>query len=228
MKDIFLVDMDETLLDFQKTELVNLTRSLAQYGVTATKEMISDFHRLNDGLWKSLERGEITRERLKVLRFELLFEKYGIERDAEAVSDTYFDGFLSVCFPFEGAVDFLKTLSERGRVYIVTNGGLAIQKRHLKDAGFLPYIRRAFISEEVGFNKPSIEFADFVESQIEDYDRSRAVWIGDSLSSDGQCAKNRGIDFILFAPRGIPHDYVGAVAKSYPELLQLCGSDEKN
>ena len=222
MKNIFLVDMDETLLDFKRAERVNLTQSLGRYGIQADEELIQSYHEINDALWKALERGEITRERLKVRRFELLFEKYGFSQNADEVGYAYWSNFPSVCFPFEGAVEFLKTLSERGRVYIVTNGGALIQKRHLLDGGFLPYIQRAFISEEIGFNKPSIEYADFVESQIPDYDRTRAVWIGDSLSSDGKCAENRGIDFILFTPSGAPQDYHGAVARNYREVLALC------
>ena len=218
--------MDETLLDFQRAERVNLTQSLARYGIQADEVLVQNFHEINDALWKSLERGEITRDRLKVRRFELLFEKYGFSQNADEVAHAYWSGFPSICFPFEGAVDFLKTLSERGRVYIVTNGGAVIQHQHLLDAGFLPYIQRAFISEEIGFNKPSIEYADFVESQIQDYERSRAVWIGDSLSSDGKCAENRGIDFILYAPSGAPKGYQGAVARNYREVLALC--EEKN
>ena len=222
MKNIFLVDMDETLLDFQRAERVNLIKTLARYGISADEELVQNFHEINDALWKALERGEITRERLKVRRFELLFEKYGFAQNADEVAYAYWSCFPSVCFPFEGAVEFLKALSERGRVYIVTNGGSLIQNQHLLDAGFLPYIQRAFISEEIGFNKPSIEYADFVESQIQDYDRSRAVWIGDSLSSDGKCAENRGIDFILYAPSGAPAGYRGAVARNYQEVLALC------
>ena len=222
MKNIFLVDMDETLLDFQRAERVNLVQTLACYGIHADGELVRNFHEINDALWKALERGEITRERLKVRRFELLFEKYGFSQNADEVSYAYFSSFPSVCFPFEGAAEFLKTLSERGRVYIVTNGGALIQNRHLSDAGFLPYIQRAFISEEVGFNKPSIEYANFVESHIQGYDRTRAVWIGDSLSSDGKCAENRGIDFILYAPKGAPAGYCGAVARNYQEVLALC------
>ena len=223
MKDIFLVDMDDTLLDFQRAERVNLAQSLARFGIQADEELIHDFHEINDALWKALERGEITRERLKVRRFELLFEKYGFSQNADEVSYAYFTNFPSVCFPFEGAVEFLQTLSRSGRVYIVTNGGAPIQNRHMSDAGFLPYIQRAFISEEVGFNKPSIEYANFVESQIPNYERNRAVWIGDSLSSDGKCAENRGIDFILYAPWGAPAGYRGTVARNYSEVLRLCG-----
>ena len=221
MKDIFLIDMDDTLLDFPKAERANLTQTLARFGFEIGESHVARFHAINDGLWKALERGETTRERLKVQRFELFFEAYGLQGDAPAVAQAYWENFPFVCFPFDGAAEFLKELKSRGRVYIVTNGGTLIQKRHLRDAGFEPFIERVFISEEIGFDKPSLEFADFVEANIPDYARERAVWVGDSLTSDGKCAASRGIDFILFTPRGAVSDYAGKSASSYGEVLNL-------
>ncbi len=220
-KDIFLLDMDETLLDFQRAERVNLIHALEQFGIAADEGLISRYHAINDSLWKALERGEISRERLKVRRFELLFEEYGFSSDPAAAALAYWQNFPFVCFPFDGALDFLKALAACGRVYLVTNGGTLIQRRHIKDAGFEPYLDGVFISEEIGFDKPSIEYADFAESHIGNYERSRAVWIGDSLSSDGKCAENRGIDFILFAYRGVPEGYRGHFARNYREVLEL-------
>ena len=220
MKNIFLLDMDETLLDFRRGERVNLTRSLEKCGIRADEKIVSRFHDINDSLWKALERGEITRERLKARRFEILFEEYGFAGDPAVVALAYWKNFPFVCYPFDGALEFLKTLAANGRVYLVTNGGAIIQRQHIKDAGFEPYLSGVFISEEVGFNKPSIEYADYVESHIENYERERAVWIGDSLSSDGKCAENRGIDFILYAHSGAPEGYRGAVAKNYQEVFE--------
>ena len=220
MKDIFLLDMDETLLDFPKTERENLHRTLLKFGIAADDKQLSRFHEINDLLWKKLERGEITRARLILERFEIFFGEYGFQADIETVAKSYFAGFQEICFPYDGALGFVKALSVLGRVYIVTNGSALIQKRHIEDAGFLPYIKGAFISEEIGFNKPSMEYADYVESHIENYDRARAVWIGDSLTSDGKCARSRGIDFVLYAPKGAPEGYAGMSAANYQEALE--------
>ena len=100
MKDIFLLDLDETLLDFSKAEEVNFLRALERHGIPADAAVYAHFHKINDDLWKLLERGGIEREVLKVRRFELLFEELGIEADGAAVANTYFDNFPNVCFPF--------------------------------------------------------------------------------------------------------------------------------
>lgn len=221
MKDIFLLDLDDTLLDFQRAEKLNFMQTLEAFSVKASEDMYARFHAINDGLWKALERGETTRERLKEQRFAYLFAEYGLERDVPAVAKWYYENFANICIPFAGANDFLKELSARGRVYIVTNGGTLVQKAHLRDSGFLPYITDVFISEEIGCNKPTREYAIHVEEHIENYERSRAVWIGDSLTSDMVCAKTVGIDFILYLHGTMSANYVGYVAHDFNEVLSI-------
>ncbi len=224
MKDIFLVDMDETLLDFRAAERENLGAALAFSGIAADGGILARFHEINDSLWKALERGEMTRERLKTERFRLLFAEYDFPADAAAAARFYWQNFPEVCFPFGGSLGFLRALKGRGRVYIVTNGGAEIQKRHLEKAGFLPYLDGAFISEEIGADKPSAAFAEYAAAHIGGFARERAVWIGDSLTSDGKCAADFGIDFILFTPREDPPvGYPGPFARSYAEVLGLLG-----
>ena len=58
MKDIFLVDADETLLDFCRAEREALAFTLRMHGVSADERLYSRYHAINDELWKALERGE--------------------------------------------------------------------------------------------------------------------------------------------------------------------------
>lgn len=221
MKDIFLIDLDDTLLDFGRAERENLLSALSSCGI-AGEALCERFHEINDGLWKALERGETDRETLKVRRFELLFSEFGIEADAAEAAARYFNGFPAFCYPYEGALSFLKELKARGRVFIVTNGSERIQRAHLSAAGFLPCLDGVFISETMGANKPSRAFCEGVERGIGDFSRERAVWIGDSLTSDGQSAALMGVDFILFARGGSA--YGGRKACGYAELLSAVDS----
>ncbi|MDE5896751.1 MAG: HAD-IA family hydrolase [Clostridia bacterium] len=220
MKNIFLLDLDETLLDFKRAERENFFRTASAFGIAANETVFDRFHAINDGLWKALERGETTRERLVIDRFAILFGELCVRADEKAVAEKYFRNFTGICYPFAGAAEFLRTLSERGRVYIVTNGSAPIQKSHIADAGFSPYLSGTFISEEAGFNKPDVRFARYAEQQISDYNRENAVWLGDSLTSDRLCAERAGIDFVLYAPEGAPQGYPGAVARNYGEALE--------
>lgn len=221
MKDLFLLDMDDTLLDFQRLERENLISVLTACGVAADGRVARRFHEINDGLWKALERGEINRPQIVTKRFELLFAELGVCADVQAVADAYFCGLADKCFPFEGMTEFLEELKKRGDVYIATNGATAVQQRHLTDAGIYPYVSGVFISDEIGANKPSEEFCRYVVGHIPDFRAERAVYVGDSLTSDQPCAGRMGVDFILFAPRGLPENYAGKAAGSYRDALRM-------
>lgn len=223
LKDIFLMDMDDTLFDFHAAEQLNFTQTLSIFGVEATNEAYLRFHDINVGLWQAFERGEIEKGLIKTERFRLLFEEFGIAADATAVAKSYLTRFKEICIPFPGAKELLQKLKTRGKIYIVTNGNTEIQRRHLADSGFDKLCDGLFISDEMGVAKPHKEFAQTVMKTIADFSLERAVWIGDSLTSDMQCALNAGIDFILFAPRGVPQNFAGAYAENYGELLALLG-----
>lgn len=217
MKDIFLLDMDDTLLDFQKAEREGVFETFRAVGMQATEEAAARFHEINDGLWKALERGEIERERIVYKRFEILFEEYGIRRDAKRAAEIYFEALAGHCYPFAGMHAFLAALKERGRVYIVTNGSAYIQRRHLRDGGILPYCDGVFVSDEIGHNKPSPAFCEYVRGHIPDFAPERAVYLGDSVTADKICAERLGATFVRYLPR----DRQGEGVKSYDEFWKF-------
>ena len=221
MKDIFLLDIDETLFDFPREEREALWRTLKKRGIEPTGEMLARYHAINESYWKKLERGEITRARLVVERFEVFLREYGRADSPEEFSREYFSELASGgCF-YPGAEAFVKVLKGRGRIFLVTNGATFTQTHRIAASGLGKYADGVFISETIGINKPSEAYAAFVEAHIEGYERSRAVWVGDSLTSDAPCAASRGIDFILYRPSGVPEGYKGLCAQSYDEVLAL-------
>ena len=221
MKDIFLLDIDETLFDFPREEREALWRTLKKRGIEPTEEMLARYHAINESYWKKLERGEITRARLVVERFEVFLREYGRADSPEEFSREYFSELASGgCF-YPGAEAFVKALKGRGRIFLVTNGATFTQTHRIAASGLGTYADGVFISETIGINKPSEAYAAFVEAHIEGYERSRAVWVGDSLTSDAPCAASRGIDFILYRPSGVPEGYKGLCAQSYDEVIAL-------
>ena len=221
MKDIFLLDLDDTLFDFRRGEREQILDTLAHFGVSPTPRMAERFHEINEGLWKKLEMGEITRERLLTLRFEILLAEFGLTGDAALLQRHYFEGMSQRAYLLDGAKDFLAVLGMRGRRYAVTNGSAFVQSRRLAAAGIDKDFDAVFVSEAVGCNKPSSAYADYVKNHIPDFDCSRAVWVGDSLTSDMGCAQAMGVDFILFRPGGRSAGYDGPFAQSYPQALAL-------
>ena len=70
---IILLDVDGTLLDFDKAEEQGIGFLLRTYGVLETEENKEAYHKLNQSYWRRMERGELTRDQVLCLRFEEFF-----------------------------------------------------------------------------------------------------------------------------------------------------------
>ena len=84
----------------------------------------------------------------------------------------------------------------------------------------------AIVSEETGFQKPRKEFYDYVFARIPDFAKSRALMVGDSLSSDMEGARNAGVDACWYNPKGktAPSDLLaptGPIRYEIRELMEL-------
>ena len=191
-----LFDADDTLLDFHKDERQALVKALTHYGVPVTEENIKIYSDINQGMWKQLERGEITKPELKRTRFKKFFEAIGFECDEEplTVNEHYLSLLGEGGNTLEGAVDTVKKLYEDGyELYIITNGIAATQAKRLNRSGLLPYINEVFVSETIGYQKPRKEYFDAVLNNIKEKDKEKILVIGDSLTSDIQGAMNAGL-----------------------------------
>lgn len=209
MKYKFLLfDLDNTLLDFDLAEDLALDKLFLKYGVKESDiAEYKDFYKpMNKELWQKLERGEITRESLINTRFYNLFSHFGLELDGSVLAKEY-EAMLGECAEhIEGAVELLENLSRAGfELYAVSNGISNIQRKRLANSEITPFFKEIFISEEMGAQKPDIEYFEMVERKVEGFELSRALLIGDSLSADIQGANNFGIDCVWYNPFGKEH-----------------------
>ena len=75
IKTIFL-DLDDTILDFHRAEAQAIRKTLATLlGEEPTEEVVQLYSAINNAQWKRLEKGELTIEEVKLVRFALLFEQ---------------------------------------------------------------------------------------------------------------------------------------------------------
>lgn len=189
-----LIDLDDTLLDFGKAEDCAITRLMEDYGIPVTDENKRLYVELNKSLWKALEKGELTRQELWEIRFVEFFKAMGVEADGKKANSEFMDYISQGSFIIDGALETCEKLHKSYRMYIITNGSKKSQRGRLTNSPILKHFDGVFISEEIGHNKPSKEYFDYVFSQIEEQDRSRVLVIGDSLSSDIAGAVNYGLD----------------------------------
>lgn len=221
-----LFDLDNTLLDFDKAERLALTKALSALSLEPTDHMLDRYNKINLAQWKLLEKGELDREAVKKRRFLLLFEEFGIDREAEEAARLY-EGFLGEGHYFmDYAEELLQKLSGEYQIYIVTNGTAHVQKGRIASAGIRDYVEDVFISEEIGANKPSKEYFDRCFERIPDFDRNEAVVIGDSLTSDILGGINAGVRTIWFHKKEsqneaeIIPDYEITDLRELPDLLK--------
>lgn len=229
MKDIFLVDADDTVLDFHGASSKALRYAFEQSKLPWKEAYAEIFRKFNDSLWEKLERKEITRDELLKTRFPLFMQHLNLTADGEQFNRFYLKYLAENPIYVLGAENFLQALKKRGRVYIVTNGTEWIQKSRFSIARLHERIDGAFISDCIGYNKPAKGYTDYVIGHIENFDKERAVWIGDSLSADVKAANEAGIESIWFNPKGkevngkAAPDYQATTFEEILEILQRIG-----
>ncbi len=220
-----LLDIDDTLFDFQKAEHTALMGTLAEMGIEPTEAITRRYSEINRAHWERLERRELTRAEVLTGRFDMLYRELGVERSS-AETQRIYEHRLSLEHPFiDGAWELLTELSKSYKLYIVSNGTAVVQERRIADSGIGKFFDGIFISQRVGADKPSREFFGYCFSHIEGFEKKNSIIIGDSLTSDILGGKNAGITTCHFNPRGkqyseIVPEYEIRSLSELPALLQ--------
>ena len=203
-----LWDVDGTLLNFHAAERVAIRKCFETFALgPCSDEMLERYSRLNALYWQRLERGEITKPELLVRRFEEFFENEGVICGDVAGFNADYQVRLgdTVCFNDE-SYELVKSLKGRVRQYAVTNGTKVAQDRKLERSGLDQLFDGIFISDVLGWEKPTVEFFDHVFARIEPCEKSEMLIVGDSLTSDIQGGNNAGIPTVWYNPSGAPND----------------------
>mgnify|MGYP000041845146 CR=1 FL=1 len=109
IRHVFL-DVDNTILDFNKAEAIALEKTLSALSVPHSPEVIRRYSQLNLAQWKLLEQGKLTREQVKVRRYRLLFDELKTDASPEEAARIY-EGLLGQGHYFmDGAVEMLQAL----------------------------------------------------------------------------------------------------------------------
>ena len=229
--DILLFDADNTLFDFGRCEYEAFRETARQGGFPFSDILYERYARINDELWKRLERKEISLDFLKAERFRLLLlsmgepEGDGTAERAAVLRDVYMDSLSEQAVLMPGAAELCRELAAEYALYIVTNGISRIQRSRFARSGLEPYFRAMFVSEEIGIQKPEKGYFDAVFSALGNPEKSRVLMIGDSLTSDADGAIGYGLDFCRFNPGGLPDEgrAVTYTVKKLSEVKDILG-----
>lgn len=219
MAKYLLFDADGTLYDFGKTEKIALSTLFSRYGLDYSEVNIEAYHKANDYCWREYEKGSMTQDYLKGYRFTRFLESIGSAIDGVKMGYDFLTLLADNGRMIDGAVDFLKSIDNRGKS-MITNGIAVVQRGRIKGTDTLSYFDKLFISEEMGAHKPNKDYFDMVLAEIK-LSPDECLVIGDSENSDIQGAINAGIESVYINFAGLKSDKATYSVSSYEELYEL-------
>ena len=200
MIEFLFLDLDDTILDFRKAEYIAIGKTIGDFGVEPTDEVRKLYHEINKWHWEQLELGNLTREEVLVNRFGVLFEKLGKTVDAVACARAYEKNLSQGHWFLPGAEEAVDALSKKYRLFLASNGTASVQKGRMTSANLYRFFETVFVSQEIGYNKPSVDYFNACFATIADFDKEKAIMVGDSLSSDIKGGINAGIKTVWVNP----------------------------
>ncbi len=198
MKKYILIDLDNTIIDFNECARHSIISIFEKFNLPYSENVFKTFIEENVKIWKRLEKGEITKDQLRANRWNIILGKLGIDFDGPTIEDLFEKGVAMGAYPVEGAYEMLDYLSGKYDLYIVSNGFRFVQESRLKIGDFNKYFKDVFVSEDVGVQKPGIEFFEYYYEKIGKPEKSEIILIGDNLQADILGGNNFGIDTVWF------------------------------
>ena len=226
MVEFLFLDLDDTILDFHKAERIALSKTIRQFGVEPTEEVLARYHVINIWHWEQLELGKLTRQEVVENRFGMLFSELGVAADQALCAKEYEKNLAIGHYFLPGAEEAVERLSKKYRLFLASNGTASVQRGRMTSANLYRFFEQVFVSQEIGCNKPAKEYFDGCFARIPDFDKSKAIMVGDSLTSDIRGGIRAGIRTVWVNPEGkaapvdIQPDYQIQSITQLEELLE--------
>lgn len=201
---IFLFDLDHTLFDTDASEIAAFEETMAAAGVQDSQRYLKPYQEINLELWAGVERGEISPNVIRTLRFERLVAEQGLDADPLQMADDFVAGLGAHGELYDGAHEVLQHLSENASLAMVTNGLGEVQRTRMERLGLNDYFDAVAISAELGASKPDVEIFESAFRSLGSPPKETAVMVGDNLSADIRGGVNYGIATCWYNPHGRP------------------------
>lgn len=215
-----LIDLDNTLLDFNIAEKEALNKVFLSEQIEFNVDMMDRYKNINSKLWAELESGNITRKELLDTRFEKFFKSIGIEADGIEKEIIFREGLNNSHVLIEGAEELLQYLKAKGIIICsASNGVYHTQMQRMKASGIYKYFDYHFISEKIGYEKPDVRFFEHCFEALRIKDKAEVLMIGDTISSDIEGAKNAGIDSCYFGKQNVDVLYKVHTLKDIKKII---------
>lgn len=190
-----LWDIDGTLLDFHAAEREAIKTLFEKFELGEyTDEMIQRYSKVNRSYWERLERGEVTKSQVLVGRFEDFFASERLDTSIAPEFNKAYQLSLGDTIVFcDDSYNIVKSLKGKVKQYAVSNGTVVAQTKKLRLSGLGELFDGIFLSEDLGVEKPNVEFFENVFEEIGPINKNEVIIVGDSLTSDICGGNNAGI-----------------------------------
>ena len=195
-----LIDMDDTLFDFQRAQDSCFRDVLRYYSEEYTTEKYNRYSAINHSLWRLAENQIMRREDVQCQRFIDFFAELNKTVNGEDANRVFQDSLAKQAWLIPEATDVCRILSKNHILAIITNGIADTQYQRLNTSAISCFFSEIIVSEAVGFEKPNVLFFKKAFDLLHFYDTSKMLVVGDSLTSDIRGARNVGIDSCWYNP----------------------------
>lgn len=230
--DVIWFDLDDTLMDFKKTQrdaFEGLCQALGFMDPKAWTGLNQLYEQFNHPLWKQLEAGTIGMDFLRFSRihqFLMAIEEQSLwpkartaaqialAKDTQAVADHYEALLGRGDTLLDGAQSLIAGLSAHYRIGLITNGIGHVQRARLSQSPITPYLEAVVISELAGASKPAKAIFEHTAEVMAVKPSDRILMVGDSLISDIAGGNGYGTDTCWYNPKRRPNIATSAAASA--------------
>ncbi|MEK8127711.1 YjjG family noncanonical pyrimidine nucleotidase [Paenibacillus filicis] len=229
MYKAIIFDLDNTLLDYTRSELDSMRQTVRDHNLFIDEEAKWEvfwptYLQHNFKHWMDFVHNLGPHASIHdVLRSSFRDTLNMSQSLHDELSNTYWHYFCNTCYFEEGALEVLNKLGASYPFGIISNGIHEAQQKRLLAGQIQDYFQSIVVSDKAGFRKPRKEIFDIALQEL-NVDRREVLFVGDSLSDDYQGALNAGIDFCFYnrAKQPVPVDIKPAYAiHELKELLQV-------
>lgn len=192
-----LIDIDDTIFDFEKCSKNAFKKTLKKLDLSYEEKDFSYFNKVNDILWSKQKLGEINIEEVFTHRSIMMSKYFELDIEKEIFNDLFVEFLYDEIEMVDGIEDLLSYLWDKYQIYAASNGLYDMQVNRIKKSNLSKYFKDIFVSDKISYEKPDERFFKKI-MDITKYSNDDLIMIGDSIKSDIIGAKNSNIKSIYF------------------------------
>jgi len=203
MYKAIIFDIDNTLLNYSRSELDAMKRTVREHQLFEDEEVEwdvfwSSYTKHNFRHWMDFVNKTGSHRSIE----DVLISSFRDTLNAnpsqhEELSHTYWSHFCNTCYFEGGAEEVLHALKDEYKLGIISNGIGDAQRKRLTIGNVRNLFESLIVSDEVGVKKPRREIFELSLQELQLSNRE-VLFIGDSLTDDYHGARNAGIDFCFY------------------------------